>query len=250
MATLGTVDVAALEAKLAATIAGVDAGLSAALGGAAPAGFALRQDGNVTVIGRKVGPTAEELWLWREMEWPAITAEPLPEEQEWRTLMWLAGVCGVAGLTGWAAEVWVPSLPWLAKLLLGIGVVAGGWDAAVDTWENLKKREIDIHFLMLAVAVGAIELEELGALVGLGDAFPAADLVLDGTLLERWRREVRGLARAREWRQTLSQPLAQWDKEARQDLFEYYLAVQVPGYEVSLKQIAALEAERYLAGHY
>jgi Cd2+/Zn2+-exporting ATPase len=205
LATLGEVDVAALEAKLAATIAGVDAGLSAALGSAAPAGFALRQDGNVTVIGRKVGPTAEELWLWREMEWPAITAEPLPEEQEWRTLMWLAGVCGVAGLTGWAAEVWVPSLPWLAKLLLGIGVVAGGWDAAVDTWENLRKREIDIHFLMLAVAVGAIVINAWGEAVLLLFLFSASG-AMEEYALDRTQREVGALLKTSPKRATVLRP--------------------------------------------
>ena len=78
LATLGEVDLPALEAKLAATIAGVEAGRAAVAPGLAPKGFALSQDGNVTVLGRKVGHTAEELWLWREFEWPAITAEPPP----------------------------------------------------------------------------------------------------------------------------------------------------------------------------
>lgn len=37
-------------------------------------------------------------------------------------------------------------------------LVAGAWDAAIDTWANLKKREIDIHFLMLIVAAGAVAI--------------------------------------------------------------------------------------------
>lgn len=36
-----------------------------------------------------------------------------------------------------------------------LAYLAGGWDAAISTWEHLKKRELDIHFLMLAVATGA-----------------------------------------------------------------------------------------------
>jgi Cd2+/Zn2+-exporting ATPase len=202
LATLGEVDVAALEAKLAATIAGVDAGLGAVNGAAAPAGFALRQDGNVTVIGRKVGHTAEELWLWREFEWPAITAEPLPEEQEWRTLMWLAGICGGAGLAGWAAEVWAPGWPGLAKILFGVGVLAGGWDAAVDTWENLKKREIDIHFLMLAVAAGAIVINAWGEAVLLLFLFSASG-AMEEYALDRTQREVGALLKTSPKRATV-----------------------------------------------
>jgi Cd2+/Zn2+-exporting ATPase len=139
------------------------------------------------------------------MEWPAITAEPLPEEQEWRTLMWLAGVCGVAGLSGWAAEVWVPSLPWLAKLLLGIGVVAGGWDAAVDTWENLEKREIDIHFLMLAVAVGAIVINAWGEAVLLLFLFSASG-AMEEYALDRTQREVGALLKTSPKRATVLRP--------------------------------------------
>jgi Cd2+/Zn2+-exporting ATPase len=180
----------------------VDAGLGAVSGAAAPAGFALRQDGNVTVIGRKVGHTAEELWLWREFEWPAITAEPLPEEQEWRTLMWLAGICGGAGLAGWAAEVWAPEWPGLAKILFGVGVLAGGWDAAVDTWENLKKREIDIHFLMLAVAAGAIVINAWGEAVLLLFLFSASG-AMEEYALDRTQREVGALLKTSPKRATV-----------------------------------------------
>jgi len=56
--------------------------------------------------------------------------------------------------------------------------------------------------------------------------------------------EVRGLARAREWRQTFSQPVAQWDKETRADLFEYYLATTSTTYEAAARQLARLERER------
>jgi len=34
--------------------------------------------GNATVLGRETCTTAEKLWLWREMEWPEIRAEPTP----------------------------------------------------------------------------------------------------------------------------------------------------------------------------
>ena len=52
--------------------------------------------------------------------------------------------------------------------------IAGGWDAAVDTWGNLKKREIDIHFLMLAVAIGAMFIGAWGEAVLLLFLFSAS----------------------------------------------------------------------------
>src|SRR5687767_8019792 len=71
VATIGNVDVAELEEKLAATIAAVEEQLAAkGTTASAPAGFALRRDGDATVIGRKMGAAAEALWQWREMEWP------------------------------------------------------------------------------------------------------------------------------------------------------------------------------------
>src|SRR6266540_1737721 len=82
VATLGRIDLAGLEEKLAATIAAVEAQLSARAAGKTPLGFSLRQDGPATIVGRETCVTAEKLWLWREMEWPEIKAEPTPEDQE------------------------------------------------------------------------------------------------------------------------------------------------------------------------
>ena len=76
MATIGPVDHAALEAKLAATIAAVEARLAARAPSPAPAGYLLRQDGAATVIGRDTCVTAEKLWLWREREAVAANRPP------------------------------------------------------------------------------------------------------------------------------------------------------------------------------
>ena len=42
----------------------------------------------------------QKMWLWREMEWPEIKAEPTPADQEWRQLAVLATICGSAGIAG------------------------------------------------------------------------------------------------------------------------------------------------------
>jgi len=202
VATLGNVEVGQFEEKLAATIAAVEKHLAAKVAAGAPAGFSVRKDGGVTVIGRDSCVTAEKLWLWREMEWPEIKAEPTPEDQEWRTLAVLAAACGVAGIAGTLTAHFAPGMPWLAKALFVIGLITGGWDAVADTWENLKKREIDIHFLMIAVAVGATFIGAWGEAVLLLFLFSASG-AMEEYALDRTQREVSALLKTSPKRATL-----------------------------------------------
>lgn len=202
VASLGPVAIADLEEKLAATIAAVQADLDARPKGAAAPGYSLRQEGGATVVGRETCVTAEKLWLWREMEWPEIKAEPTPEDQEWRTLAVLAFVCGAAGIAGTLAQHFFPGVPWLGRALFAIGLVAGGWDATVDTWENLKKREIDIHFLMLAVAIGAVFIGAWGEAVLLLFLFSASG-AMEEYALDRTQREVSALLKTSPKRATV-----------------------------------------------
>ncbi len=194
VATIGEVDLAELEAKLTATIAAVEAQLAARQGATAPAGFALRQEGGATVIGRRMGATAETMWQWREVEWPEAREET-PEAGEWKTLAVLAAVCGVAGVAGVLVERLAPGQPWLARALYGVALLAGGWDAAIDTWENLKKREIDIHFLMLLVAVGAVLIGAWSEAVLLLFLFSASGAMEDFAM-DRTQREVSALLKS------------------------------------------------------
>jgi Cd2+/Zn2+-exporting ATPase len=205
VATIGRgVQSTAFEEKLAATIASVEAKL-AAHPARVPAGYALRKDGDATVLGRETCSTAETLWLWREMEWPEIKAEPTKEDQEWRLLAVLAAICGVAGITGMLAKHFVPDLPWLARGLFVVGLLTGGWDAAVDTWGNLRKREIDIHFLMLAVAIGAMFIGAWGEAVLLLFLFSASG-AMEEYALDRTQREVSALLKSSPKRATVVLP--------------------------------------------
>ena len=77
VATIGKVELGGLEEKLAETIAAVDAQLAAKDAARTPVGFSVRQVDGATVIGRDSCVTAERLWLWREMKWPEIKAEPI-----------------------------------------------------------------------------------------------------------------------------------------------------------------------------
>ncbi|MBI2812851.1 MAG: cadmium-translocating P-type ATPase [Opitutae bacterium] len=192
VATINDIDLAALEAKLAATISAVEARLAARPGFSVPGGYSVKQEGSAVVLGRDTCVTAEKLWLWREMEWPEIKAEPAPEDQEWRTLAALAAVCGAAGVAGAAAAHLLPGQPWLARGLFAAGLLAGGWDAAVDSWENLKKGDIDIHFLMLAVALGAVLIGAWSEAVLLLFLFSASG-AMEEYALDRTQREVSAL---------------------------------------------------------
>lgn len=202
VATIGEVNLADLEQRLAATIAAVEARFADQPARLAALGFSLKRDGDAVVIGRNMGQTAEKMWLWREMEWPEIKAEPTPADQEWRLLAVLAAICGGAGIAGLLAEYFLPGLPWLAKGLFLAGIITGGWDAAVDSWENLKKREIDIHFLMLAVALGAMFIGAWGEAVLLLFLFSASG-AMEEYALDRTQREVSSLLKSAPKRATV-----------------------------------------------
>ncbi len=202
VATVGQSPSAGWEQTLTDTVAAIESHLAAKSSRPTPAGFSVYTEGDATVVGRQSCETAEKLWLWREMEWPEITAEPDPGDQEWRLLAKLAAVCGTAGIAGVIAGHFAPGMPWLAKGFYLVGIVAGGWDAAVDTWENLRKREIDIHFLMLAVAIGAMFIGAWGEAVLLLFLFSASG-AMEEYALDRTQREVSALLKSSPKRATL-----------------------------------------------
>src|SRR5687768_16616411 len=135
------------------------------------------------------------MWQLREMEWPEMREEERPDEGEWRTLAWLAAICGVAGIGGAVAQHFFPSSPWLAKVIFALGIIAGGWGAAIDTLANLKKREVDIHFLMIAVALGAMFIGAWGEAVLLLFLFSASG-AMEEFALDRTQRAVSALLKA------------------------------------------------------
>ena len=202
VATIGEIDLALFENQLSATIAAVEDRLATGLASQMPGGYSLRKEGGSVILGRDTCVTAEKMWLWREMEWPEIKAEPSHEDQEWRMLLIFAAVCGVFGVAGTLAKHFAPQMPWLAKGLFLIGLITGGWDAAVDTWKNLKKREIDIHFLMLAVAIGATFIDAWGEAVLLLFLFSTSG-AMEEYALDRTQREVSALLKTSPKRATL-----------------------------------------------
>ena len=194
VATIGAVDLAQFSDKLAATITAIEARLAASSPAVTPQGFSLKHEGGSLVVGRDTCTTAETMWQWREVDWPE-QAVGEAVEPEWKLLATLAAVCGSAGIAGALAEKFAPGLPWLAWILFGAALIAGAWDAAIDTWENLKKGEIDIHFLMLIVAAGAVAIGAHSEAVLLLFLFSASG-AMEAFALDRTQREVSALLKS------------------------------------------------------
>ncbi len=196
IATLGAADLTELQTRLAETIAAVEEQLSGQGQSKAPPGFTLRRTGDGAFeLGRETCVTAEKFWHWREVEWPTIIHETEEEESEWKELTLFAAICGAAGLAGYLAGVTLPGLPWLSRGLYFAGVVAGGWDAAKDSWGNLRTLKLDIHFLMLAVAAGAMAIGAWGEAVLLLFLFSASG-AMEAFALDRTHREVSALLKS------------------------------------------------------
>jgi Cd2+/Zn2+-exporting ATPase len=76
------------------------------------------------------------------------------EQEEWRLMAALAAGCLIFGVLGLLTEAFLHSRS-TATVLYLLAYLCGGWDAAGDAWERIRKGQLDVHFLMLAVAVGA-----------------------------------------------------------------------------------------------
>ncbi|TAE77027.1 MAG: cadmium-translocating P-type ATPase [Verrucomicrobia bacterium] len=115
------------------------------------------------------------------------------EKAGWPWLLSSAAICGVATLAG----VWVErgtATPEIATGLYATAYLAGGWEAAIETYGKLRRMRLDIHFLMLAVAAGAAMIGawwEGAALLFLFSLSGA----LEAMAMARTEREIRSLFR-------------------------------------------------------
>lgn len=165
IATLGNVDTTLLKAKLDEVIRALDARFggngfhsSSIVTQPVSSAFAVKVrslPGDDVLIEKPSCPTAPRLWKWREFSWPEAEAIEKQSLEEWRMLAAQAAICGVALLGGWLAKIFDLS-EWIWTPMFVVSIVAGGWDAAQDAWQKIRQGQLDIHFLMLAVAAGAM----------------------------------------------------------------------------------------------
>ncbi len=119
----------------------------------------IRREGVSTTISRATCPTAPAFWRWRDLPLPKVRPRnvSVPEDaddvdkhiNEWKGQLVAAILCGIFALAGAFSPV-----PFKVAFYAA-AYIAGGFFQIEEIWEHLKERTIDVHFLMIAVAVGA-----------------------------------------------------------------------------------------------
>jgi Cd2+/Zn2+-exporting ATPase len=158
----------------------------------------IQRDGDVTTIARVTCPTAPKFWRWRDIPFPKVVPRQieLPEDDhgidEWKPQLAAAILCGVFGLSGYLLGKF--DLPTLSVASFIAAYITGAWFTVHEVWERLQQRAIDVHFLMLAVAVGAASIGAWveGATLLFLFSFSSA---LEHYALGRTQKEIRSLFR-------------------------------------------------------
>ena len=200
VATLGHVDAGALQARLTEILRTLDEHFTNTENKdftpahAPTKAVHVSQAGGDVLLEKPTCPTAPKLWHWREFEWPEPEEIEQKSMEEWQTLAIQAAICGAALIIGFVCK-WLGAPQWAVHSLFGISLISGGWDAAIDTWEKLREKQLDIHFLMLSVAVGAVSIGawEEGALLLFLFSMSGA---LEHFVLHRTHREINSLMKA------------------------------------------------------
>src|SRR5579883_1896558 len=172
VATLGRANVSKITERVSATIHGAgqeDANHCGLLSGGSDCqscaqpltekerkSITIKYEGDATTIARVTCPTAPSFWRWRDIPWPKVVQrdvefmEHADHADEWKGQLVAALLCGIFGLAGFFLKG--HSVALYCYLL---AYLAGGWFTVEEVWERLREGAIDVHFLMLAVAVGS-----------------------------------------------------------------------------------------------
>ena len=196
VATLGQVDTSALQTRLSEILRTLDEHWAVSGSSAMPTkALHVAKQGEDVVIEMPSCITAPKFWKWREFEWPEPEQIEKESREEWQMLALQAAICGVSLIAGFIAKKFFGLPEWIVHSIFAISLISGGWDAAIDTWEKIREGEVDIHFLMLAVALGAVAIgawEEGALLLFLFSSSGA----LEHYVLHRTHREINALTKA------------------------------------------------------
>jgi len=155
----------------------------------------IRNDGQTTTIARITCPTAPKFWRWCDIPFPKVVQrdveflEPADETDEWKRQLAAALLCGGLGL---AAHFLLTGRGSVAAYVFAC--LAGGFYPAEEVWERLQKRTIDVHFLMIFVAVIAVYLGAWAEATTLLFLFSLSG-ALEHYALGRTQKEIRSLFR-------------------------------------------------------
>ncbi len=124
----------------------------------------LPMPGAGVLIEKESCPTAPRFWTWQHFKWrvqPRVVDIPgeLADLDEWKRHLLSAILCGAFGLIGAAIAGFSPeTAAWgvtISIFFYLLSYIAGAWYPAQETWELIQEKVLDVHFLMLCVAVGA-----------------------------------------------------------------------------------------------
>lgn len=201
VATLGQVDESVLRSHLNDLLESLDARwLSASVDQPDeeqtlklhPGLLTVSQRGDQVTLAKPTCMTAPRFWKWRDFDWPTAEEIEAKSGEEWRSLALQAALCGTTLAVGFGLEAFAGIHGWPVLALFAVSIIAGGWDAAIDAWANLRERRLDVHFLMLAVAAGAVAIGSWkeGALLLFLFSTSGA---LEHYVMHRTHREIRAL---------------------------------------------------------
>ncbi len=102
-------------------------------------------------------PPNEPPVIWKRILLPAWRNRPFPRAvaRDHRVMLALAGICGISALSGFLLERMAFGVVPISICFI-VAYLSGGWFATQDVWAGLKRGKIDIQFLMIAVAFGAL----------------------------------------------------------------------------------------------
>jgi Zn2+/Cd2+-exporting ATPase len=102
-------------------------------------------------------PADEPPVIWKPIRLPVWRNRPVPPpvERDHRLMLLLAVICGLGTLGGFLLHrAGVGAMP--IALCFVVAYLTGGWFTAQDLAHALRRGKVDIHFLMIAVALGAL----------------------------------------------------------------------------------------------
>ncbi|MCZ7591024.1 MAG: cation-translocating P-type ATPase [Kiritimatiellae bacterium] len=114
--------------------------------------------GSGLLIERESATVAPQSWKWKQFQWTLtkapVSKEHKPHDTHWKWPLVSALLCGALGLAGFLIERFASAHAIAVGFYLA-AYISGAWFIFPETWERMRRGVLDVHFLMIAVAIGA-----------------------------------------------------------------------------------------------